>query len=189
MASSRRAPPSDSKAPFSFLVYGDNRSDEASHAAIVRALLQAPSDFLINTGDLVLDGSSDANWQSFFDIEAPLLRDRNVFACVGNHEITDGAGANYLRYFGPTSDAHGDGEKPKLYGSFRWANARFFLLNAMDPFDSGSERAWLDAELSRADTEPGLVWRVVVMHHSPWSSGPHGGNARALRAGIPALFV
>ena len=127
--------------------------------------------------------------QSFFDVEGVLLRDHNVFACVGNHEITEGAGANYLRYFGPTFDAHGAGEKPKLYGSFRWGDTRFFLLDAMETFDSGPERAWLDDELARADSEQGLVWRIVVMHHAPWSAGPHGGNARALRAGIPALFA
>jgi predicted phosphodiesterase len=183
------APPNDSRTPFTFLVYGDNRSDDAAHSTIVRAMLQSPSDFVINTGDLVQDGSSDANWQAFFDAEAPLIRERDVFACVGNHEITDGSGASYLRYFGPTLDAHGDGQKPKLYGSFRWGDARFFVLDAMDSFDSDPERAWLDEELSRADSETGLVWRFVVMHHGPWSSGPHGGNARALRAGIPALFA
>ncbi len=182
------APPLDSKAPFSFLLYGDNRTDVASHTAIVRAMLQSPTDFVINTGDLVEDGASDANWQTFFDVEGELLRSRNLFACVGNHEITDGAGANYLRYFGPTGDARGDGPKPKLYGSFRWGDARFFLLDAMETFDSGPERVWLDDELARADSEAGLVWRIAVMHHSPWSSGPHGGNPRALRAGIPALF-
>ena len=183
------APPPDSTAPFTFLVYGDNRTDDTAHAAIVRMMTETPSDFLLNTGDLVQDGASAPNWQSFFDIEASLIRDRNVFACVGNHEITDGAGANYLRYFGPTSDAHGNGENPKLYGSFRWGEARFFLLDAMETFDSGSERAWLDDELTRADSETGLVWRIVVLHQSPWSAGPHGGNPRALHAGIPALFA
>jgi 3',5'-cyclic AMP phosphodiesterase CpdA len=183
------APAPTSTAPFSFLVYGDNRTDSAVHAAIVRAMTQTPSDFLVNTGDLVQDGASSENWQTFFDIEGPLLRDRNVFACVGNHEITDGAGTSYLRYFGPTTDARGAGGPPKLYGSFRWGNARFFLIDAMERFDDGPERSWLDDELSRADGEAGLAWRVVVMHHAPWSAGPHGGNSRAVRAGIPALLA
>ena len=82
------APPADSTARFTFLVYGDNRTDDTAHAAIVRLMTETPSDFLINTGDLVQDGASAANWQSFFGIEASLIRDRNVFACVGNHEIT-----------------------------------------------------------------------------------------------------
>ena len=85
------APPPDSRDPFTVLVYGDNRSDEVGHAAIVRAILQSPSDCIINTGDLVQDGSVESDWQSFFDIEAPLLRSRSVFSCVGNHELRDGA--------------------------------------------------------------------------------------------------
>jgi MYXO-CTERM domain-containing protein len=181
------APPNESTDPFTFLVYGDNRSDDVAHAAVVHQMMQSPSDFVVHTGDFVQDGAVGAFWQTFFDVESPLIRDRCVYACVGNHEIIDGAGANYLRYFGPVSDAHGDGEKPKLYGSFRWGNARFFLLDAMESFDDGPERAWLDDELSRADAEK-LAWRIVVLHHGPWSAGPHGGNRRVISAGIPALL-
>jgi 3',5'-cyclic AMP phosphodiesterase CpdA len=183
------APRNDSKDPFTFLVYGDDRTDEDAHASVVRAMMQSPSDFLVNTGDYVEDGSEGSQWQSFFDVEKPLLRDRAVFACVGNHELVDGAGTNYLRYFGPTEDAHGAGEKPKLYGSARWGSARIFLLDAMESFGDGPERAWLDDELTRADAEPGLVWRIVVLHQGPWSAGPHGGNPRLLGAGIPDDFA
>jgi hypothetical protein len=182
------APPNGAKDPFTFLVYGDNRTDDAAHAAIVRQMMQTPSDFVVNTGDFVPDGAALSEWQAFFDIEAPLIRDRCVFSSVGNHELMDGAGANYLRYFGPVSDSHGAGQKPKLYGSFRWGDTRFFLLDAMEAFDSGPERAWLDDELSRADSEA-LSWRIVVLHHSPWSAGPHGGNKRVIQAGIPALLL
>jgi hypothetical protein len=181
------APPNESTAPFTFLVYGDNRTDTVAHASVVHQMMLSPSDFIINTGDFVQD-PADENWQSFFDVEGPLIRDRSVFACVGNHEIVDGAGAAYLRYFGPVSDAHGDGQKPKLYGSFRWGNVRFFLLDAMESFDDGPERAWLEDELSRADAEK-LAWRIVVLHFGPWSAGPHGGNRRVLHAAIPALFT
>jgi 3',5'-cyclic AMP phosphodiesterase CpdA len=183
------APNVDSTDSFSFLVYGDNRTDEVGHAAVVRAMSRAGGDFLVHTGDFVQDGANAADWQSFFDIETPLLRDRCVFACVGNHEIIDGMGAAYLRYFGPVIDAtEGDTDKPKLYGSFRWGNARFFLLNAMDAWNSGPERAWLEGELARADDEAGLVWRIAVLHHGPWSAGPHGGNPRIAQALVPALL-
>jgi hypothetical protein len=108
---------------------------------------------------------------------------------VGNHEITDGSGASYLRYFGPVEGTQTDTGQPQLYGSFRWGNTRFFLLNAMDAWDSGAERAWLEAELARADEEKGLVWRIAVLHHGPWSAGPHGGNPRVTHAQIPSLFT
>ena len=53
----------------------------------------------------------------------------------------------------------------------------------------GPEREWLERELGRADSEPGLVWRIVVVHHGPWSSGPHGGNTKLLDAHIPKLLA
>ncbi|MEP7122140.1 MAG: metallophosphoesterase [Byssovorax sp.] len=175
-------------APFRFLVYGDSRSDHAAHEAVARALASAPGEFLINTGDMVLAGKDPADWAAFFRIEGPLLRDHCVFACVGNHELSRGDPAGevaFLRYF---SGADENGERTRLYGSFRWSNTRFFLLNAMDTW-TGEERDWLRNELDRAMYEPGLVHRVAVLHHGPFSSGPHGANPALASAGITNLMA
>ena len=200
------APRDDSGASFRFLLYGDNRTDDAAHAAVVRAMVSSASNFLVNTGDMVANGGSKSQWQTFFDIEAPLTRERPIFATVGNHELVDGAGADYVRYFGPAAlpkalvapttaisgAALDAGATPfsldQLSGTFRWSNARFFLINGMVQYTSGPTRAWLDKALGEADSEPGLVWRVVVVHHGPWSSGPHGDNALLAEAKIPELF-
>ena len=176
----RESSPGDA-ASFKFLVYGDTRSDDAAHAVLVRALLQAPGDFIVNTGDFVERGGSARDWQTFFDIEGPLLRDRCVFACVGNHELfDDAAGAAYARYFGPSNG--------KLYGTFRWSNARFFLLNAFHSWTGGEEREWLTRELEHADTEPDLAWRIVVVHQGPFSAGIHGASLDLRAAKIPELL-
>jgi MYXO-CTERM domain-containing protein len=184
------APRPESGAPFTFLVYGDDRSGDEAHAALVRSLASTPSDFLVHTGDFVEDGSAKSMWQTFFDIEGPLLRDRCVFACVGNHELIEPGGVSFARYFGPMLSA-ADEPSPgrKLYHSFRWSNTRFFLLNGMDTWATGVEKDWLRSELETADTEPGIVWRIVVVHFGPWSSGPHGKNKRLLEAGIVPLLV
>jgi MYXO-CTERM domain-containing protein len=179
------APDPSSGAPFRFIVYGDTRSDATTHEGIVRAILATPSDFLVNTGDIVAEGGSASDWQSFFSVEAPLLRERPLLLCIGNHELyEDEAGGNFARYFG-FPDASG---ALKPYGSVRIGNTRIFFLNGMHDWSSGEERVWLDRELSRADSEPGLVWRMVAVHHSPWSSGPHGGNPRFLSARLPELL-
>jgi MYXO-CTERM domain-containing protein len=178
------APADDSREPFSFIVYGDNRTDDEAHAGVVRAIRGESLDFLVHTGDFVAAGGDPLLWQQFFTIEGTLLRDHCVFSCVGNHELVDdAAAANYVRYFGPT-----EGTDATLYGSFRWGSARFFLLNAFEDWGI-KERSWLEAELARADAEPGVAWRFVVVHHSPWSSGHHGDDVKMLIAGIPALLV
>ncbi len=179
------APRAGEGRPLKFLVYGDDRSNPVAHAAVVRALLAAPSDFLVNTGDLVEDGGLAADWQTFFDVERPLIRDRALFVSIGNHELYgDSAGANFARYFGfydGRAAAH-------VFGTVRLSNVRFFFLNATHDWESGEERRWLDGELARADDEPGLVWRVAVVHQGPWSSGPHGANADLVSAHVPELL-
>jgi predicted phosphodiesterase len=177
------APPDDGREPFSFVVYGDNRTDDDAHASVVRAIRRESFDFLVHTGDFVANGGDLLQWHEFFRIEGDLLRNRCLFSCVGNHELVeDAAAANYVRYLGP------GGRDAKLYGSFRWGSARFFLLNAFEDW-ALEERSWLEAELTRADAEPGLAWRFVVVHHSPWSSGHHGDDVKMLMAGVPDLLV
>jgi hypothetical protein len=58
----------------------------------------------------------------------------------------------------------------------------------MHDWASGDERQWLERELSRADAEPGLVWRIAVMHQGPWSGGPHGGSVLLNRGHVPELL-
>jgi hypothetical protein len=186
------APRGASDAPARFLVYGDDRSDEEAHAALVRVLRATPSDFLVNTGDIVADGGNAADWQSFFEVEAPLLRERPLFLAIGNHELyNDEAGATFARYFGSstTTGANGASGPAAPYGTMRWGPARFFFLNGMHDWKGGDERQWLERELARSDDEADVVWRVVVVHHGPWSSGPHGGNDKLLEARVPQLLA
>ncbi len=175
--------PADTR-PFRFLLYGDNRSDASTHAAVVRALEKVESDFLVHTGDMVLSGADEADWAAFFSAESHLLRDRCLYAAIGNHELygPERVGESaFLRYFGaPPADG---ADRPRLYATFRWSNTRFFLLNAMDDW-TGPERDWLRKELDLAASEVGLAHRIVVLHHGPFSSGRHGANARLADGGI-----
>ncbi len=186
------APRDAADASFRFLVYGDNRTDDAAHAAVVRAMVVVPAAFLVHTGDLVEKGGSAAQWQTFFDIEAPLLASRALYSAVGNHELTDAAGTNYTRFFGPNDpQPEIPGERTlleHLNGTFRWGNTRFFLVNGMVSFGRSPDRAWLEKALHDADAEPDLVWRVLVSHHGLWSSGPHGNNTRMHDGAIPAIL-
>jgi predicted phosphodiesterase len=178
------APKDDSRAPFAFVVYGDTRSNDEAHAAVVTAIQKEAFELLVNTGDFVVAGGERPLWRQFFAIEKDLLRDHCVFACIGNHELAeDQAASNYLAYLGPNETG-----STVAYGSFRWAGARFFLLNAFQEWGEG-ELSWLQRELDKADSEPNLAWRIVVVHHSPWSSGRHGNDAKMLEARVPELLV
>jgi calcineurin-like phosphoesterase family protein len=180
--------PPKSTAPTTFLIYGDNRTDDATHAAVVGAIAAVPSDFLVQTGDMVAYGGSEAEWQRFFDIERALLVDRPIFAAIGNHElIDDAAGAAFARYFAPFDPAaHAP---PPPYSTARVGNVRLFLLNSMHEWQGSEERAWLDRALAQSDAEGDAVWRIAVVHQGLWSAGPHGPNKQLVDAHLPELLA
>ena len=153
---------------------------------MVRAIAAAHPDFLINTGDMVAEGGAADEWASYFQIQAPLLRTTPMLVAIGNRRLnTDEGGSNFLRYFGYPSPSG----PPKPYGSARVGLARFFFLNSSHDWSAGDERQWLEQALTQAEHEQGVVWRVAVIHHGPWSSGPHGGNERLIAAKIPELLA
>jgi 3',5'-cyclic AMP phosphodiesterase CpdA len=149
-------------------------------------MLDAPGELLINSGDLVENGALPAQWQRFFDIEEPLIGSRCLYSAIGNHELHESSGERFLHYFG-TDDPKEVGLK-RLYRTVRWGNIRFFFLNGMDDFTGTDERKWLDGELAKSDAEANLKWRIVVVHHGPWSSSLHGNNLKLRNGGLIDVF-
>ena len=72
---------------FRFVAYGDNRTRPDVHRKVIEAMLKnGIPDFVVQSGDMVEDGSSSILWADFFDIEHDLLRQTAFFPALGNHE-------------------------------------------------------------------------------------------------------
>src|SRR5262249_29878640 len=136
-----------------------SRSNPEVHAEIVRRMLALGPDIVINTGDLVADGTKKEHWKpQFFDPLKPLFARTPVITCMGNHERDAGLYYDYFTY--PNNEA-------RL--SYRWANVHFIVLDSQKPYDPGSEQyKWLDAELAGPDAD----WRVVFFHYPMFSCHP-----------------
>jgi tartrate-resistant acid phosphatase type 5 len=98
----------------------------------------------------------------------PGAQSRRFFPVLGNHDWVVGYPRPYLDYFGL-------GEQ--RYYTFDWGAARFFMLDSMpgepDGVSADSAQAqWLQRELAAATA----TWKIVVMHHPPFSSGHHGSS-------------
>jgi hypothetical protein len=181
--------------PFSFIVFGDTRSNVASHRQVVERIRREVPDFILLTGDMVDDGAKEVDWQSFFDVERDLLRENVFYPAVGNHDRhgrNRGADA-YRRYFSLPADT----PDPERYYAITYGNSRFFILDSNEhSFALTDQTAWLDRELRRAAAEPGIQHRFVVMHHPPFSSSLHGGQPELRemwtplfeRFGVEAVF-
>lgn len=188
--------------PFSLIVMGDTRSDHDQHAIGVTAMLPEDVRLMINTGDLVADGEVSEQWDTFFEIETPLISEIPLFPVVGNHD-DDGEGAvNFREAFALPNN--------ELYYSFDYGNVHFVMLDGHASTEIVCERdgqlmiecfdepqlQWLEADLSEVcgRTEP--PWIFVAIHAGPFSSEPNrtgNGQMRDLlplfaQSGVTAIF-
>ncbi len=171
--------------PFTFLLYGDTRSNPEAHALVVSRMLEHPAAFAINTGDLVENGSSTAMWTQFTSTVSSLVGDMALLAVVGNHDLDgDGPPDSFLQYAGPPTSA----ADPKTYGIFDYAGVRLILLDrfyaavidsncyamtgSFEYCMNSTQRAWLLAQLGAARDDPTVRHVLIVVHEGPYSSKP-----------------
>jgi 3',5'-cyclic AMP phosphodiesterase CpdA len=143
------------------VVYGDVRTRHDVHRTVIAAILKyATPDFLVQTGDMVEDGSDSSLWPVFFDIEHDLLSKAAYYPTIGNHEHND---SRYFDFFAA-----------RPYYSFTWGNAHFSIIDSdlanvslskvgRDTYWAEQTR-WLEDDLIRAQTSE---FRFVVAHHPP----------------------
>ncbi|WP_303311266.1 metallophosphoesterase [Hymenobacter sp. BT730] len=99
---------------------------------------------------------------------APEAENR-FFPCLGNHDVMTLKGQPYLDFFTLPGN--------ERYYDFVRGNVHFFVLNSnpSEPDGIGStsgQAQWLQQQLA-ASTSP---WKVVYLHHAPYSSGDRGNN-------------
>jgi predicted phosphodiesterase len=180
------APPIGKDVPFSFAVIGDTRYGVEQHRRIVERVVREAPDFVLGTGDMVDEGSRQDQWQQFFDVEAPLLRDHVYYPSVGNHDRQGrGRTADSYRTYFSVPDNGGETER---YYAFTYASARVLVLDSnIYSFALTDQTAWIERELVAARQDPSVHHIFVVMHHPPFSISLHGG-AKDLRERWAPLF-
>lgn len=167
-----RTPPKALK-NWTFLAFGDTRTNHDAHGKIIQTLLKVfpRPEFLIHTGDLTENGTLPALWDRFFEIERPVLERMPFLAVCGNHEQRGPT------YFGMFSNPLSQGNRPCSWYSFRYGNAVFLVLDPKDRFSE--QTGFIDRVLSAADRD-GVKWRIVACHYPVFSSGPHGNNQQEI---------
>ncbi|MEZ4404330.1 MAG: metallophosphoesterase [Kofleriaceae bacterium] len=180
------APVDGAPVPLTFVVYGDTRSSMDAHRRVVERIRTEVPDFLLGTGDMVDDGAQASQWQSFFDVEGPLLADNVFYPALGNHDRQGRARSAdaYRQRFALPSD----GPDPERVYAFTYGPARFVVLDSnSSAFALTDQTAWLERELAAARQVPAIRQIFVVMHHPPYSISIHGGQ-RDLRDRWTPLF-
>jgi tartrate-resistant acid phosphatase type 5 len=174
-------PPHEAGAATHFAVIGDYGSAGPVEQAVAELVAREAPEFILTLGDNnypLGDASTiDFNVGLFYHaFIAPYLgrfgcgaaRNR-FFPSLGNHDWYTGAARPYLDYFTLPGN--------ERYYDVAWGDVHVFALDS-DPNEpdgvtaDSTQAAWLRDGLAAAKER----WKLVYMHHPPYSSGPHGGT-------------
>lgn len=165
--------------PLRFAVIGDYGSGSQNEADIANLVNSWAPDLIITTGDNNYPGGSattidDNIGQFYHTFISPYLgsygdgADLNrFFPSLGNHDWISSGAQPYLDYFTLPGN--------ERYYDFVWGPVHFFALDSdsHEPDGVGSsstQAAWLTSRLA----DSSVPWKIVYMHHPPYSSGNHG---------------
>ncbi len=165
--------------PVRFAVIGDFGLADTAEADVAALVSGWQPDFVITTGDNNYpDGSAntvDTNIGQYYSQyihpytgQYGAGADENrFFPTLGNHDWQTPDARPYLDYFTLPGN--------ERYYDFTWGPVQFFALDSdsREPDGVGMssiQAQWLQERLSASTA----VWKIVYMHHPPYSSGYHG---------------
>ncbi len=181
-------------ASLTFAVIGDYGTASAAAARVAALVNSWQPAFILTTGDNYYrgagdptnpyDGSTGRFYCAFLHgvpsgprcrAEAMSRSGNRFFPALGNHDYSDAGLDRYLSYFALPGERFRSTSGNERYYDVVWGPVHVFVLNS-NPQEPDGIRAhsrqarWLRARLA-ASTAP---WQIVILHHPPYSSGPHG---------------
>ena len=166
------APALDDTRPLLLAVFGDEQAsphnDSVSSRAIVQAVLAESPDLVIGTGDLVGEGGSEADWRELSKTHAPLWSQLLYVPALGNHELIGDPSGRFFRQLLPQAAAR--------HYAVRFGYLQLLVLDGNRP-GSREQTQFLLTQLQKAEADPTVRVKLVVIHQPPLSSGLHCGTA------------
>jgi hypothetical protein len=167
-------------------VYGDVRGGHAIHRSLVEAIKGEAPDMVIATGDMVLRGTDEGDWQRFFGVTEDLLPSIPYYPAIGNHDV--GRSGDQLRRAdqlfalppGPAARPTGT-----FWYSYDVGDVHLVFLDS-NAYERPEQVTWLEQDLAAARKRK-VRSIVVSTHDGPYSRGSHGGNTIAQRDYVPIL--
>jgi hypothetical protein len=163
-------------------VYGDVRGGHDVHRRLVQAMLGEALDIVTVTGDMVLRGSDEADWQRFFAVTRELLAQLRYIPAIGNHDL--GWRRADPDVFSLPAGPAGRPDHTYWY-SLDLADIHLVFLDS-NAYDRLEQERWLDADLAAARSKKARAI-IAFTHDGPYSRGSHRGNPTARDRYVPIL--
>lgn len=205
---------------FAFVVYGDTRSGTAAendapyppHERVIATMLATikersrthmPVRFVAQTGDAVFRAADGLMWNASYTPAIEQLTrgaDLPYFLTAGNHDVTAAPAGNPARAQALNNTLAAmsrlippEGSPRRLNGYLTYAfgyGSLFAIAIDTNIASDPLQLAWVTDQLEHLDRRRFPIV-VALMHHPPYSSGPHGGP-RVIEAptrGVRELYM
>src|SRR5439155_785984 len=136
-----------------------------------------------HTGDMIYDAGAPQDFDpTFFAPYRDIVRHLVLWPCLGNHDVETASGAPWRDAFYTPANNPAASED---YYSFDAGNAHIVVLDSNAITKPGSPQyVFLDHDLAATTA----TWKVVVFHHTIYSSGTKHGSNLIIRANLVPLF-
>ena len=168
LAACTNAAPSQPKADFTYVpeviaVIADFGSGRAAERRVSNMVASFDPSFVVTAGDNVYSKKS-------YDKLVKKYYPQELVAAAGNHDYEEGI-ARFDKFFGIDATNRNYVYRAK-------SGIDFFLLDSTPGLTSKAvreqQKSWLMKELAQSEAN----FKVVVLHHPPYSSGKHGNTKR-----------
>ena len=140
------------------VIYGDTRTGHDAHQAVVNQIISTDPDVVFHVGDLVNDGTSSSDWNTFDSITGTMRANALFYPALGNHEN------NADLYF-----SHFELPNNERYYSVDYDGCHYIILDSNFAMSVGSDQYnWLVSDLSE---HASAQFTAVLFHHPMYSSG------------------
>ena len=177
---------------FSFIAYGDTRTQPEEHRKVAECFPKHGPAFIVHTGDMTDRGPYRQWLPQFFAPLAEVIGRVPIYVTRGNHE---GDRDSYWRFFPPpdywdplpraprgatfslTPRAEDLHARPGsvLWYSFDYGDAHFTCLDSASggkedqPHETKSMLEWCERDLAGSKAK----WKIVFYHHPSYDAGTH----------------
>jgi tartrate-resistant acid phosphatase type 5 len=172
-------PSSPEAATTRLAIIGDFGSGDSNEASVAKLVARSDPEWVVSLGDNVYSAAGyPALVGAYY---AQYVEDNKFIPTTGNHDYENGIAA-YDKYFGLSA-------QPRYFARVVNDDLTVFVLDSEAALNStaslGQQKAWL----TKAAADSTAKFKVVVLHHPPFTSGTKHGPSREFQWDFASMGV